>query len=111
MITEREAEVYDRQIRLWGVEAQRRMKSATVLICGLTALSAEVTKNIVLSGISVALLDASIVTEEDLGANFFVSLADVGKQVRLVRCPRSSADLSTRVTCSARKQPYPRYAT
>ena len=37
-----ESEVYDRQIRLWGVEAQRRMQSSKVLICGITALQAEV---------------------------------------------------------------------
>jgi ubiquitin-like 1-activating enzyme E1 A len=40
--TEREAEVYDRQIRLWGVEAQRRMRDSRVLIHGMTAVAAEV---------------------------------------------------------------------
>ncbi len=41
-LSDREAEVYDRQIRLWGVEAQRRMQSSKVLLCGLTASVAEV---------------------------------------------------------------------
>ena len=38
----REAEVYDRQIRLWGVEAQRRMTSSRVLIAGMGGLNCEV---------------------------------------------------------------------
>lgn len=41
-LTEREAEVYDRQIRLWGLEAQRRMKDSKVLVLGLGAANAEV---------------------------------------------------------------------
>jgi len=36
------SEVYDRQIRLWGLEAQKRMQEARVLFCGLRALGAEV---------------------------------------------------------------------
>lgn len=36
------SEVYDRQIRLWGVEAQKRMQAARVLFVGLRALPAEV---------------------------------------------------------------------
>ena len=36
------SEVYDRQIRLWGLEAQKRMQAAKVLFCGLRALPAEV---------------------------------------------------------------------
>ncbi len=41
-LSDREAEVYDRQIRLWGVGAQRRMRDARVLVVGLTASAAEV---------------------------------------------------------------------
>lgn len=36
------SEVYDRQIRLWGLDAQKRMQEARVLFCGLRALGAEV---------------------------------------------------------------------
>jgi hypothetical protein len=34
--------LYDRAIRLWGAEAQRRLMSARVLILGLNGVSAEV---------------------------------------------------------------------
>ena len=80
-LNDREAEVYDRQIRLWGAEAQKRMKDSVVLVVGCNAINAELTKNIVLSGINVALCDSGVVTAQDLGANFFLTADDIGKQV------------------------------
>ena len=41
-VSAKEAELYDRQIRLWGVEAQRRMTSSRVLIAGISAVNCEV---------------------------------------------------------------------
>ena len=41
-VSNEEAELYDRQIRLWGVEAQSRVRSAKVLIAGLQGLHTEV---------------------------------------------------------------------
>ena len=35
LLGEKQAELYDRQIRLWGVEAQAKMQSSKVLICGI----------------------------------------------------------------------------
>lgn len=80
--TAREAEVYDRQIRLWGLEAQKRMKDSVVLVAGINGVNAEVVKNLVLSGIGVCLCDPALVTLADLGANFFLTQEDVGKPVR-----------------------------
>ncbi|WAR19881.1 SAE1-like protein, partial [Mya arenaria] len=58
VITEDEAQLYDRQIRLWGLDAQRRLRASRVLLIGLRGLGAEVAKNIVLAGIkSITLLD------------------------------------------------------
>ena len=37
-----EAELYDRQIRLWGVEAQKRLRSAKVLVVGVSDVNLEV---------------------------------------------------------------------
>uniref|UniRef100_A0A0B6ZVH3 SUMO-activating enzyme subunit 1 n=1 Tax=Arion vulgaris TaxID=1028688 RepID=A0A0B6ZVH3_9EUPU len=79
-ITEDEAELYDRQIRLWGLDAQRRLRTATVLIIGLKGLGAEVAKNIILSGVkSVTLMDPNPVDEEDKMSQFFVSGSAVGQ--------------------------------
>lgn len=35
-ITAEEAKLYDRQIRLWGVDAQKNLRSANVLVIGLS---------------------------------------------------------------------------
>ena len=78
-----EARLYDRQIRLWGIEAQNRMKNSKVLIVGLRGLHTEVCKNIVLSGIDTAyILDSEIVQLKDLSACFFLTTEDIGKNVR-----------------------------
>ncbi|ORZ16820.1 hypothetical protein BCR41DRAFT_380919 [Lobosporangium transversale] len=79
-ITEDEAALYDRQIRLWGLEAQHRMRNASILIVGIRGLSNEVCKNIILAGVgSITLLDHEIVTEEDLGAQFLIRQEDIGR--------------------------------
>ena len=58
-LSEREGAVYDRQLRLWGVETQQRMKAAHVLVAGLSSgLGAEAAKNLVLLGLRVSVADA-----------------------------------------------------
>ncbi len=37
-----DSERYDRQIRVWGAEAQSRLQNSKVLICGLQNLNIEV---------------------------------------------------------------------
>ncbi|KAI0916767.1 hypothetical protein AcV7_005840 [Taiwanofungus camphoratus] len=80
-ITEDEAAVYDRQIRLWGLEAQQRMRNATILVVRLKGVATEAIKNIVLAGIGkLIIVDSDNVSEEDLGAGFFFRDEDVGKK-------------------------------
>lgn len=56
------------------------MRSANILLVCIKALANEIAKNLVLAGIgSITLADHENVTEDDLGAQFFVSAADVGK--------------------------------
>ncbi|KDE04732.1 hypothetical protein MVLG_04871 [Microbotryum lychnidis-dioicae p1A1 Lamole] len=91
-ITEDEAALYDRQLRLWGVEAQNRMRQAKVLIVNFRSLAAEIAKNIVLAGVGqVTLLDEQNVHEQDLGANFFLREDDVGQKRVQVGAPRLQA--------------------
>ncbi|KAL8772587.1 MAG: hypothetical protein Q9209_002248 [Squamulea sp. 1 TL-2023] len=74
-----EIALYDRQIRLWGVKAQEKLRSANILLIGMKALANEIAKNLVLAGIgSLTVLDDQLVTEEDLGSQFFVSELHVG---------------------------------
>jgi ubiquitin-like 1-activating enzyme E1 A len=91
--------LYDRQIRLWGLEAQQRytyqsflllqgdailprMRNAKILVVGLRGIATEVIKNIVLAGIGrLIIVDGEDVSEEDLGAGFFFRNEDIGKTV------------------------------
>ncbi|GAA5930472.1 uncharacterized protein JCM15063_004814 [Sporobolomyces koalae] len=86
-ITEDEAKLYDRQLRLWGVEAQNRMRSAHVLLAGsFRGVSTEVAKNIVLAGIGkLTLLDHRTVEWSDLGSGYWEREEDIGlKRVEVV---------------------------
>jgi len=68
------------------MEAQTRLRNSKVLVINVGALANEIIKNIVLAGIgSLTILDANIVTESDLGAQFFLEESDVGKNVCLRR--------------------------
>ena len=78
--TSDEIALYDRQIRLWGMQAQERLRNANILLVNIKALGNEIAKNLVLAGIgSLTLVDNNIVTEDDLGAQFFISPTDIGK--------------------------------
>uniref|UniRef100_A0A3Q3J5W2 THIF-type NAD/FAD binding fold domain-containing protein n=1 Tax=Monopterus albus TaxID=43700 RepID=A0A3Q3J5W2_MONAL len=58
VISEEEAAQYDRQIRLWGLDAQKRLRGSRVLLAGLGGLGAEVAKNLILAGVKgITLLD------------------------------------------------------
>ncbi|KAL2262618.1 hypothetical protein VTK26DRAFT_705 [Humicola hyalothermophila] len=72
-----EIALYDRQIRLWGMKAQERIRNANILLITMKALANEIAKNLVLAGIgSLTILDPDPVTEVDLGAQFFLSEED-----------------------------------
>jgi len=79
--TAEEAAIYDRQMRLWGVEAQKRLQSSHVLISGLTQFGSEVAKNLVLSGINVTLHDTKLVTDANIESQFLLNQSDMGKNV------------------------------
>ncbi|KAK7207895.1 hypothetical protein BZA70DRAFT_293202 [Myxozyma melibiosi] len=96
-----EIALYDRQIRLWGIAAQTRMREANVLLITAGALSNEIAKNIVLAGIgSLTVLDSATVTPPDLGAQFFLEESDVGKNRAEAAVPRIQK-LNTRVIVTA----------
>ncbi|KAH9315127.1 hypothetical protein KI387_023754, partial [Taxus chinensis] len=77
VLTDQETAVYDRQIRVWGVDAQRRLSKSRVLVIGVTGVVAELCKNIVLAGIgSLTLMDDSPITSEALSAGFLILAED-----------------------------------
>ncbi|KAI3337345.1 hypothetical protein HD806DRAFT_528915 [Xylariaceae sp. AK1471] len=75
-----EIALYDRQIRLWGMQAQQKISAANILLISTKALANEIAKNLVLAGIgSLTIIDDQLVTEADLGAQFFLSQENVGQ--------------------------------
>uniref|UniRef100_A0A1A9X445 SUMO-activating enzyme subunit 1 n=1 Tax=Glossina brevipalpis TaxID=37001 RepID=A0A1A9X445_9MUSC len=103
-LTETENELYDRQIRLWGLECQKRLRTAKVLISGLSGVGAEITKNIILSGVyAVNLNDHRNVTEEDFCAQFLVPRSALGKNRAEASIERARA-LNPMVKISADKE-------
>mmetsp|Transcript_89169 Transcript_89169/g.236993 ORF Transcript_89169/g.236993 Transcript_89169/m.236993 type:complete len:348 (-) Transcript_89169:66-1109(-) len=77
-ISEGEVAVYDRQLRLWGVQAQQRLLKAKVLIWGLEGCYVEACKNLVLAGVALDLCDHRAVETADVGFNYFLRSEDVG---------------------------------
>ena len=77
-----EIALYDRQLRLWGVEAQNRMRKARVLLVTIKALGNEIAKNLVLAGIgSLTIVDPDTVTQADVASQFFVTKENIGQNV------------------------------
>jgi ubiquitin-like 1-activating enzyme E1 A len=77
-----EIALYDRQLRLWGVEAQNRMRKAHVLLITLRALGNEVAKNLVLAGIgALTVLDSENTNEGKSPGEFLMTEEDGGKPV------------------------------
>ncbi|KYQ88711.1 sumo-activating enzyme subunit 1 [Tieghemostelium lacteum] len=80
-LTDYEAALYDRGIRLWGVDAQIKLRQSKVLFIGINGLMSEIIKNVVLAGVdSIALIDNHIVTYSDLSAHLFLTTSSVGKK-------------------------------
>lgn len=62
-----------------------RMRSANILLISVKALGTEIAKNLILNGIgSLTIVDSEQVTEDDLGAQYFVREEDVGRNVSIV---------------------------
>ena len=97
-----EIALYDRQIRLWGAKAQESIRSANILLVSLRALGTEIAKNLTLAGISsLTIIDEDTVTEDDLGAQYFLREEDVGQPVSIAICDSSTRASLTCATESA----------
>lgn len=79
-LTADEISLYDRQIRLWGLEAQVNLRNSKILVINLTGVGVEIVKNLMLGGAgTITLMDKSVLKEQDLNSNFFVSKEHVGE--------------------------------
>ncbi|KAJ2795104.1 E1 ubiquitin-activating protein aos1, partial [Coemansia guatemalensis] len=79
-ISKEEVALYDRQIRLWGMEAQSRLRTASLCFIGVKALTLEACKNLVLAGVGhITLCDGGSVKEEDLEVQYYFQPEDLGQ--------------------------------
>lgn len=66
---------YDRQLRLWAASGQAALEQAHILLInnGPGVAGVETLKNLVLPGVGTfTILDSALVSEADLGVNFFL---------------------------------------
>ncbi|KAK5121424.1 hypothetical protein LTR85_005256 [Meristemomyces frigidus] len=73
---------YDRQLRLWGASGQIALEETHILLInnGPGVTGVETLKNLVLPGVGqFTILDSTVVSEADLGVNFFLEDASLGK--------------------------------
>ncbi|KUF88544.1 hypothetical protein AM588_10001845 [Phytophthora nicotianae] len=91
-------------MRLWGVEAQKRLQNSRVLVSGLTALGSELVKNLVLAGMGVTLHDSQAVTPAAIATQFFLSEEDIGKN-RAEACLPRVQELNPLVQVSSETKP------
>lgn len=78
-LTDEQRAVYDRQLRVWGVEAQRRLGQSKFFVAGLSGLCAEACKNVVLAGIGhMTLFEDGVLAKNAHPGNFLAhaGLAD-----------------------------------
>lgn len=98
-------DLYSRQIYVLGLEAMKRMSNSSVLISGMGGLGVEIAKNIILAGVrSVTVHDTQKTTFLDLGSQFYLTEADIGKN-RATACVAKLAELNQHVVVKASEEP------
>ncbi|RMZ76962.1 hypothetical protein DV737_g4587, partial [Chaetothyriales sp. CBS 132003] len=104
---------YDRQLRLWAASGQRALEESHVLLVigestqgsNSSVAGIETLKNLILPSIgSFTIADAAIVQEADLGINFFLEPASLGKS-RAEEAKRLLSELNPDVTGHAIVKP------
>lgn len=103
-LSKEERELYDRQIRLWGLEGQNTLRNARILLLGFESVAVEVVKNLCLAGVGALTLQSSLTLDsEDLAYNFFVRSENIGENAAQASTvgvqrlnPRVAVDAETR---------------
>ena len=78
-----DVELYDRQIRLWGLSTQQLILTSKILLVNLNGLGTEIVKNLLLSGIgNITVLDDHEIDIKDVNSyynQFFIYKSDLSK--------------------------------
>ncbi|KAJ1999306.1 E1 ubiquitin-activating protein aos1 [Coemansia thaxteri] len=80
VISKEEEALYDRQIRLWGMEAQNRLRNSSILFIGVNTLTLEACKNLVLGGVgSLSIYDPQPISSMDLETHYYFNESNKGQ--------------------------------
>ncbi|KAJ2327083.1 E1 ubiquitin-activating protein aos1 [Coemansia sp. RSA 2681] len=80
VISKEEEALYDRQIRLWGMEAQSRLRNCSILFIGVKTVTLEACKNLVLGGVGrLVIYDPQPISKLDLETQYYFSESNVGQ--------------------------------
>lgn len=80
MLSKEELERYDRQIRLFGIEAQERLKKARVLVVGVGGLGTASSLYLAAAGVGeLILVDRERVELSNLNRQILYTTSDIGK--------------------------------
>ncbi|CAF0936732.1 unnamed protein product [Adineta steineri] len=103
MLSDEEAILYDRQIRLWGADAQLKLRQTRLLLINVNSLSIEVCKNLCLAGVaSITVFDNTRVTTNDVEQNLTLTMSstDINEYKSVCTC-RILQQLNPRVQLTA----------
>jgi ubiquitin-activating enzyme E1 len=91
-------ELYNRQLYVYGHEAQQKMSAANILLVGMNGLGVEVAKNIILAGVkAVTICDPVPTSWNDLASQFYLNESHLGVP-RAAACVDSLKDLNPYVS-------------
>ena len=94
-------DLYSRQIGAYGIETMGRLVNMRVVLVGMQGVGVEIAKNLILAGPgSVVLCDDHPTEMKDIGANFFLTEADIGAG-RAASCASKLQELNglVKVSC------------
>ena len=98
-------DLYSRQIGAYGIETMGRLVNMRVVLVGLQGVGVETAKNLILAGPgSVVLCDDNPTEIQDMGANFFLTEADIGAG-RAASCAPKLQELNGLVKVSCHHGP------
>lgn len=93
-------DLYSRQIGTFGMETMGKLIKMKVLVVGLRGLGVEIAKNLILAGPNrVDIYDPTHVDIKDLGSNFYLTEAHVGKVTRAEGSVDKLKELNPYVKC------------
>jgi len=101
-----DTDLYSRQIGTFGMETMGKLVQMKVLISGLRGLGVEAAKDLILAGPAAVILhDDAVVEMRDLGANFYLNEAHVGKTSRAEACAAQLSACNPNVAVSVHRGP------